>query len=30
VRIGADNRNDAERLCSNLRAVGGSCLVQPN
>jgi Transglycosylase SLT domain/SPOR domain len=30
VRIGADNRGDAERLCSNLRAVGGSCLVQPN
>ena len=30
VRVGADNRNDAERLCSNLRAVGGSCLVQPN
>lgn len=30
VRIGADNRTVAERLCSNLRAVGGSCLVQPN
>lgn len=30
VRVGADNRNDAERLCSSLRAVGGSCLVQPN
>jgi Transglycosylase SLT domain/SPOR domain len=30
VRIGADNRSDAERLCSSLRAVGGSCLVQPN
>jgi hypothetical protein len=30
VRVGADTRNDAERLCSSLRAVGGSCLVQPN
>lgn len=30
VRIGAVSRNDAERLCSNLRSVGGSCLVQPN
>jgi hypothetical protein len=30
VRIGADTRNDAERLCSSLRAVGGSCLVQLN
>jgi Transglycosylase SLT domain/SPOR domain len=28
VRIGANTRNDAERLCSSLRAVGGSCLVQ--
>jgi hypothetical protein len=30
VRVGANNRNEAERLCSNLRAAGGSCLVQPN
>jgi hypothetical protein len=30
VRVGANNRDEAERLCSNLRAVGGSCLVQPN
>lgn len=30
VRVGAANRGDAERLCSNLRAVGGSCLVQAN
>ena len=30
VRLGADTRNDAERLCSSLRAVGGSCLVQMN
>jgi Transglycosylase SLT domain/SPOR domain len=30
VRVGANTRNDAERLCSSLRAVGGSCLVQMN
>jgi hypothetical protein len=30
VRIGADNRGDATKLCSRLRAIGGSCLVQPN
>jgi hypothetical protein len=30
VRIGADTRSEAERLCSSLRAVGGSCLVQTN
>ena len=30
VRVGSDTRNDAERLCSSLRAVGGSCLVQMN
>jgi hypothetical protein len=30
VRIGADTRSDAERLCSSLRTVGGSCLVQMN
>jgi hypothetical protein len=30
VRIGANTRNDAEHLCSSLRAVGGSCLVQMN
>jgi hypothetical protein len=30
VRVGAATRNDAERLCSDLRTVGGSCLVQPN
>jgi hypothetical protein len=30
VRIGADSRGDAARLCSSLRAVGGTCLVQPN
>jgi hypothetical protein len=30
IRVGADTRGDAERLCSSLRAVGGSCLVQMN
>jgi len=30
VRVVTDNRSDAERLCSGLRAVGGSCLVQRN
>ena len=30
IRVGADSRGDAERLCSSLRAVGGTCLVQPN
>jgi hypothetical protein len=30
VRVGANSRGDAERLCSSLRAAGGSCLVQPN
>jgi hypothetical protein len=30
VRVAADTRKDAERLCSSLRAVGGSCLVQAN
>ena len=30
VRLAADSRRDAEKLCSSLRAVGGSCLVQRN
>ena len=30
VRIGADSRGDATKLCSRLRSVGGTCLVQPN
>lgn len=30
VRVVTDNRSDAERLCSGLRAVGGNCLVQRN
>jgi hypothetical protein len=28
VRIGTNTRESAERLCSSLRAAGGSCLVQ--
>ena len=27
-RIGTNTRESAERLCANLRAAGGSCLVQ--
>lgn len=30
VRIVTSSRNDAERLCSGLRAAGGSCLIQRN
>jgi hypothetical protein len=30
VRVATDTRADAERLCSGLRAAGGSCLVQRN
>jgi hypothetical protein len=30
VRVATDSRADAERLCSSLRAAGGSCLVQRN
>jgi len=30
VRIVTDSRNDADKLCSGLRAAGGSCLVQRN
>jgi len=30
VRVATDSRADAERLCSGLRAAGGSCLVQRN
>jgi predicted transglutaminase-like cysteine proteinase len=30
VRVAADNRDDAERLCNGVRAVGGSCIVQPD
>jgi hypothetical protein len=30
VRVGVASRESAERLCSSLRASGGSCLVQRN
>jgi hypothetical protein len=30
VRVGTDSRESAEKLCSSLRAAGGSCLVQRN
>jgi len=30
VRLGATSRESAERLCTELRASGGSCLVQRN
>jgi hypothetical protein len=30
VRIGTNTREGAEKLCSSLRAAGGSCLVQRN
>jgi hypothetical protein len=30
VRVGTNTRESAEKLCSSLRAAGGSCLVQPN
>jgi len=30
VRVGAATRREADLLCSRLRQVGGSCLVQPN
>jgi Transglycosylase SLT domain/SPOR domain len=30
VRVAADTRGEAEKLCSNLRAAGGRCLVQRN
>jgi hypothetical protein len=30
IRVGADTRQDADRLCSRLRAVGGACLVMKN
>ena len=30
VRVVFDSRRDAEKLCSSLRAIGGSCLVQRN
>ena len=30
VQIGADNRDDAGKLCAALRARGGACIVQKN
>jgi hypothetical protein len=30
VRVGMASRNEADRLCSDLRVAGGSCLIQPN
>jgi len=30
VMIGADNRADAEKFCTQLRALGGACLVRRN
>jgi hypothetical protein len=30
VRVGTPTRQEANLLCSRLRQVGGSCLVQPN
>jgi hypothetical protein len=30
IRVGTNSRASAEKLCSSLRAAGGSCLVQRN
>lgn len=30
VRIGADSRNEADRICNRLRSAGGSCIVLRN
>jgi hypothetical protein len=30
VQIGADSRDDANRICTRLRAHGGACIVQKN
>src|ERR1700693_1725621 len=30
VQIGADSRDDATKLCTQLRSVGGACIVQKN
>ncbi len=30
VQIGADSRDDANKLCTSLRAEGGACIVQKN
>ena len=30
VQIGADSRDDAAKLCAQLRSDGGACIVQKN
>jgi hypothetical protein len=30
VQIGADSRDDAAKLCAQLRSAGGACIVQKN
>jgi hypothetical protein len=30
VRVATDSRIEVEKLCSDLRVAGGSCLVQRN
>ena len=30
ARIGVDSREDADALCTKLRAKGGACIVQKN
>jgi hypothetical protein len=30
VRIGADSRSDADKVCRRLRDAGGSCVVMRN
>ena len=30
VRVGTDSRDDADKLCAKLQAVGGACIVQKN
>ncbi|RCS25899.1 lytic transglycosylase domain-containing protein [Phyllobacterium salinisoli] len=30
VRIGADSRSEADRICSSLRSAGGACIVLKN
>jgi len=30
VQVGADSRDEADKLCTRLRANGGACIVQKN
>ncbi len=30
IRIGADSRDVADRMCGQLRAAGGACMVVKN